>query len=94
MQNLVCAVTLHTVQHRFNTDWDSGLVFYLCHKHAVHNWADVAGGTDWMGLPSPLQAAWQRQEGQTQSAHTGKQREPLAHQHNMAALQQGIKEIF
>lgn len=64
--NPVCAVTSHTVQHRSNTDWDSGLVFYLCHKHAVHNWADVVGGTDWMGLPSPLQAAWQRQEGQTQ----------------------------
>lgn len=33
---------------------DVDQTFYLCHKHAVHNWADAAGGTDWMGLPSPL----------------------------------------
>ncbi len=57
--------------------------------HAVHNWADVVGGTDWRGWPGPLQVAWLKQEAQRRWGRTGRLREPPAHQRSMADLQDG-----
>ncbi len=60
--------------------------------HAVHNWADAVGGTDWRGWPGPLLVAWLRQEAQRRWGHTERLREPQAHQHSMADLQDGELE--
>ena len=61
--------------------------------HAVRNWADAVGDTDWRGWPDPLQVVLPKQEAQRRWGHTGRLREPQAYQHSMADLW-AVREIM